>query len=61
MLILGDALQQKEMPTLDYLKEKIKNRQTIFGKISFDENGEIDIPLVIKQMQADGTAKVIKE
>ena len=61
MLILGDAIQQKDIQTLDYLKKQIKNRQTIFGKISFDENGEIDIPLVIKQMQPDGTAKVVKE
>ena len=61
MLILGNALQQNEVSALNYLKNKVKNRDTLFGKVSFDTNGEIDIPLVIKQMQPDGTAKIVKE
>ena len=40
----------------------LKDFDTGFGKISYDEKGEIYLPkFVIKQMQADGTAKVIKE
>ena len=40
----------------------LKDFETGFGKISYDEKGEIHLPkFVIKQMQADGTAKVVKE
>lgn len=40
----------------------LKDFETGFGKISYDEQGEIHLPkFVIKQMQPDGTAKVIKE
>ena len=62
MLILGKALQlPKNVDAMNYLKHSVKKHSTVFGSISFDENGEVDIPLVIKQMQPDGTAKIIKE
>jgi len=40
----------------------LKDFDTGFGKISYDEKGEIHLPkFVIKQMQPDGTAKIVKE
>ena len=61
MLILGDALQQTKMPVLDYLKTQIIQKPTLFGPISFDQNGEITIPLVIKKMKSDGTYDILEE
>ena len=40
----------------------LKNFDTIMGKITFDDEGELHLDsLVIRQMQPDGTAKIIKE
>ena len=39
----------------------IQNFPTLMGTISYDKDGEPHPPIVIKQMQSDGTSKIIKE
>ena len=40
---------------------ELQNFETAIGKVNYDKEGEPHAPIVIKQMQSDGTAKVIKE
>ena len=39
----------------------IQNFKTVMGELNYDKDGEPHPPMVIKQMQPDGTAKIIKE
>ena len=41
--------------------EKINGLDTFFGKLTFNTDGSSNFPVIIKQMQADGTAKIVKE
>ena len=41
--------------------EKIADFDTFSGKLTFNNDGTPNFPVVIKQMQSDGTAKVVKE
>ena len=41
--------------------EKITDFDTFAGKLTFNHDGTPNFPIVIKQMQSDGTAKIIKE
>ena len=40
---------------------KINGLDTFFGKLTFNADGSSNFPVIIKQMQADGTAKIVKE
>ena len=42
--------------------ENLKDFETGFGKVSYDKQGELYFPpFILKQMQTDGSAKIIKE
>ena len=57
--VLLNALKNQDDLTQGFYD--IQNLKTIMGTIGYDKNGEPHPPVVIKQMQPDGTAKVVKE
>lgn len=64
MEVLSEAIKRKgEQP--EQIREgllSLKNFDTVMGKITFDEEGELYLDsLELKQMQSDGAAKVVKE
>ena len=62
-LLLAEAIDTKNYDLLK-MKDKIlqtNKQETLVGPISFYPNRLIAIHLVIKQMQADGSAKIVKE
>ncbi len=64
MEVLSEAIKRKgEQP--EQIREgllSLKDFDTVMGKITFDNEGELYLDsLVIKQMQPDGTAKIVKE
>ena len=64
MQVLTEAVKRGGTETEGIRKAllSLKDFDTVMGKITFNEEGELYLDsLVIKQMQPDGTAKVIKE
>ncbi|MBP5344339.1 MAG: ABC transporter substrate-binding protein [Alphaproteobacteria bacterium] len=64
MRIMAKVIQQNGTDSAKIREglANLKDFETGFGKISYDEQGEIHLPnFVIKQMQADGSAKIVKE
>ncbi|MBP5344348.1 MAG: ABC transporter substrate-binding protein [Alphaproteobacteria bacterium] len=61
--LLAEAMKNGTKP--EQIREglaNLKDVETGFGKVSYDERGELYLPpFVLKQMQPDGTAKVVKE
>ena len=39
----------------------IKEFDNLFGKVTFSDDGNSSFEMVVKQMQPDGTAKIVKE
>ena len=53
-----------ELKGKDNIREglaELKEMDTTSGHLKFLPNGAVEFPLVIKQMQSDGTAKIVKE
>lgn len=53
-----------ELKGKDNIREglaELKEMDTTSGHLKFLPNGGVEFPLVIKQMQSDGTAKIVKE
>ena len=53
-----------ELKGKDNIREgllELKEMDTTSGHLKFLPNGSVEFPLVIKQMQPDGTAKIVKE
>ncbi len=57
--IIAEAL--KNSSNIKEGLEKLADFDTFCGKLTFNDDGTPNFPVVIKQMQPDGTAKVIKE
>ncbi|MBP5534614.1 MAG: ABC transporter substrate-binding protein [Alphaproteobacteria bacterium] len=64
-LLLAEAIKNASDNGADSIRQallNIKNFDTPLGKISYDEKREIIFPkLLIKQMQPDGTTKIVRE
>ena len=57
--IIAEAL--KNSSNIKEGLEKLADFDTFCGKLTFNDDGTPNFPVVIKQMQPDGTAKVVKE
>lgn len=58
-----NAIQTAEYKPMDIYEniQQTRNLKTVLGPVSIDKDKWMKLPIVIKQMQADGTAKVVKE
>ena len=62
--LLAEAVTSSQPQTTDAVRSKlsgVSNKPTMVGKFGYDGGREAHAPLAIKQMQADGSAKIIKE
>ena len=58
-----NAIQTTDYKPMDVLEkiQQTKDLNTVLGSLTIDKTKWMQIPIVIKQMQPDGTAKVIRK
>ena len=58
-----NAIETADYKPMDVLKnvQKTKNLDTILGPLTIDETKWMKIPIVVKQLMPDGTARIVKE
>ncbi|MBP5534615.1 MAG: ABC transporter substrate-binding protein [Alphaproteobacteria bacterium] len=60
---LMNAIQTAEYKPMDIYNniQQTKDLKTVLGPVTIDKNKWMKLPIVIKQLQPDGTAKIVKE
>ena len=57
------ALQEKYVPLIvgSWYNESVNDKLHFYEQLTFNADGSPNFPVIIKQLQPDGTAKIVKE
>ena len=63
MMILGEAIKNSDATSegINKALSKIREIDTIRGKLVLDETGIASLPILIGKMKSDGTYDILKE